>query len=136
MVWDVDHLIGTVTFATQRMTDLLDLENDKLPLTAMGEMNVPDNINVPKAIKMMQHALENISKRHDKYNNGLRYGTTGMIYDLNAIYGNSVFLEKAAMRAFKKEYFHDWSGTFGDYIAIIRTAIQYVESINFSRYSV
>ena len=69
----------------------------------MDEMNVPDSTNVPKAIKMMQYALKKIHARQDTYNRELRYDTTGMIYDLNAIYNNSVFLEKAAMRAFKKQ---------------------------------
>ena len=129
MEWDLDALIATVTFATHRMKDLLHVPNDTRPLTDMNEMKLADNEDVPIAIYYMNEALDNIRKRHDRHNKAMRYCTEEMHNDLLIIFKNSVFLEEVAMRTFKKQYFEEWGDAFGDYIAIIRTASEYLYSI-------
>ena len=131
MEWDLDALIGTVTFATHRIMDLLDLPNDTRPLTGMDDMQLADNEHVPKAIENMDKALENIHKRHDKHNKAMRYCTGQMQNDLRIIFDNSEFIQQAAMRAFKPQYLEEWGGAFEDYIAIIRTALEYLDSMKF-----
>jgi hypothetical protein len=129
MEWDLDAMIGTVTFATRRMMDLLDVPNDARSLTDMNETKLADNEHVPIAINCMDKALNNIRERHDRHNKRMRYCVEEIHTDLLTIFDNSVFILQVAMRTFKKQYFEEWGQAFGDYIAIIRAAAQYLHSM-------
>ena len=113
--WKVNDLIGTVTFATKRIMDLLDVEK----LSAMdGE--IADSEEVPSVMKRMRALLIEI--------NQINYiSNQKRLIALKSIFQNSIFLEEATVRAFKIEYYDQWIETFRNYIGIIQAAGEHVQ---------
>ena len=112
--WNVNDLIGTVTFATKRIMDLLDVEK----LSAMdGE--IADSEEVPLVMKHMEALLIQINKKD--------ISNREMLIALHSIFRHSIYLEEATVRAFKNEYYDRWIETFRNYIGIIQAAGEHVQ---------